>query len=104
PVGEVEPLLRVNGTTLARKMHRAAGMRERRTEYRNGGGQQDNREVSAVRSDHYESPSRCSGKRSVRCACHFPKKVGRSAEVIQRDDQIVLIAGHDRMGNDAVAR
>jgi hypothetical protein len=29
------------------------------------------------------------------------KKVGRGAAVIQRDNQIVLIAGHDRMRNAA---
>src|SRR6516225_7472692 len=31
------------------------------------------------------------------------KKVGRGAAAIQRDDQIVLIAGHDRMRKDASA-
>src|SRR6516225_5764626 len=74
PVGKAEALLRVNGTPVARGMHQAVGMRERRAKCRSGGGKQGNCEGSAERTDHCESPSRCSGKRDIQCACRFPKR------------------------------
>jgi hypothetical protein len=40
PVREPKVFMRVNGIPVARNMHRAAGMRERRTEHRSGSGQQ----------------------------------------------------------------
>ncbi|MET3905746.1 hypothetical protein ABID59_000067 [Bradyrhizobium sp. S3.3.6] len=40
------------------------------------------------------------------CSTCLPllKEVDRNTAAIQRDDQIVLIAGHDRMRKDAAAR
>ncbi|MET3971709.1 hypothetical protein [Bradyrhizobium sp. S3.9.1] len=48
PVREANVFLRVNATPVARNMHRAAGMRERRTEHRSGSGEQGNSKEGAT--------------------------------------------------------